>query len=308
MGEFGFDMVCLSPITAYRSKEVNASGKRSLVFNKQASHSGIAVQIPCGQCIGCRLQRSLDWAVRCMHEKSMHEVSSFITLTYNDDNLPSDGSLHYRDFQLFMKRLREKSEFKFKFYMCGEYGETTNRPHYHALLFGCDFNDRTFYKRTKSGDRLDTSQLLEDTWSLGFCTVGDVTFESCAYVARYITKKVTGKAAADHYMGREPEFTNMSNGIGARWLERYGDQTYRHDNIIINGKKARVPRYYDNKYELVDSKRLESIKRLRVRKARVVSAFLKEREATSGLFNTYRARDVVSRARLSLNRRDVDDC
>lgn len=291
-------MACLGPLTAYRSKDVNASGKRSLVFDKKASHTGIAVQIPCGQCIGCRLQHSLDWAVRCMHEKSSHEVSSFITLTYNDKNLPEDGSLDYRHFQLFMKRLREKSDFKFKFYMCGEYGETTNRPHYHALLFGCDFSDREFYKRTRNGDRLDTSQLLEDTWQLGFCTVGDVTFESAAYVARYITKKITGPAAADHYMGRVPEFTNMSNGIGANWIAAHGKQTFQADNIIINGKKARVPRFYDNKYEVVDAKRVEAVKKLRVRKAKLRGEDLSNRRSWT--------REKVMKARLNLGDRDYD--
>lgn len=291
-------MPCLGPITAYRSKDVNPSGKRSLVFDKRASHSGIAVQIPCGQCIGCRLQRSLDWAVRCMHEKTSHEVSSFVTLTYNDANMPPDGSLNYRDFQLFMKRLRDKTEFKFKFYMCGEYGETTNRPHYHAILFGCDFSDRKFYKRTKQGNQLDTSAFLEDTWKLGFCTVGDVTFESCAYVARYITKKVTGDAAADHYMGRVPEFTNMSNGIGADWLASYGKQTFQHDNIIINGKRARVPRYYDNKYELVDSARVEAVKKLRVRKAKLRGEDLSNRRSWT--------REKVMKARLNLGDRDYE--
>jgi len=291
-------MPCLGPITAYRSKEVNASGKRSLVFNKQASHSGIAVQIPCGQCIGCRLQHSLDWAVRCMHEKSSHEVSSFITLTYSDANLPSDGSLDYRHFQLFMKRLRKNTKFKFKFYMCGEYGDNTNRPHYHAILFGCDFSDRRFYKRTKSGDRLDVSQYLEDTWRLGFCTVGDVTFESCAYVARYITKKITGSKAADHYMGREPEFTNMSNGIGASWIALHGKQTFTHDNIVINGKVARVPRFYDNKYELVDNKRVEAVKKLRVRKAKLRGEDLSNRRSWT--------REKVIKARLNLGDRDYE--
>lgn len=291
-------MACLGPLTAYRSKEINASGKRSLVFDKRASHSGIAVQIPCGQCIGCRLQHSLDWAVRCMHEKASHEVSSFITLTYDEKNLPVDGSLDYRHFQLFMKRLRDRSDFKFKFYMCGEYGDRNNRPHYHALLFGCDFNDRVFYKRTRSGDRLDTSQLLEDVWQLGFCVVGDVTFESAAYVARYITKKVTGDRAADHYMGRTPEFTNMSNGIGSKWIAQYGRQTYCHDNIIINGKKARVPRFYDNKFEIVDSARLEAVKKLRVRKAKLRGEDLSNRRSWT--------REKVMKARLNLGDRDYD--
>lgn len=272
-------MPCLGPLTGYWSKVVNPSGKRSLVFKKEDSLTGVPVQVPCGQCIGCRLQRSLDWAVRCVHEKQSHEVSSFVTLTYSDDNLPDNGSLYYRDFQLFMKRLRKSCDFKFKFYMCGEYGDVTNRPHYHALLFGCDFSDRVFHKRTRNGDRLDTSCTLDDTWGLGHCLVGDVTFESAAYVARYVTKKITGPSAPDHYMGRTPEFNKCSNGIGAAWIAQYGRQTYDHDNIIINGKKAKVPRFYDTRYEVVDPKRLDAVKKLRVRKARLRPEDLKNRRS-----------------------------
>jgi len=291
-------MPCLGPLTGYWSKVVNPSGKRSLVFNKADSLTGVPVHVPCGQCIGCRLQKSLDWAVRCVHEKQSHEVSSFVTLTYSDANLPADGSLDHRDFQLFMKRLRERSEFKFKFYMCGEYGETTSRPHYHALLFGCDFSDRTFYKRTRNGDRLDTSELLDDVWRLGHTIVGDVTFESAAYVARYVTKKITGAMAPDHYMGRRPEYVACSNGIGSAWIAKYGRQTYDHDNIIINGKKAKVPRFYDNRFEVVDAKRLDVVKKLRVRKAKLRPEDLSNRRSWT--------REKVIKARLQSRGRDYE--
>lgn len=298
-------MACLSPLTAFYSKELNPSGKRSLVFDARASHSGVKIQIACGQCIECRLQYSLNWAVRCMNEASSHEVNSFITCTYSDKKLPEDGSLYYRDFQLFMKRLRKESDFKFKFYMCGEYGETTNRPHYHALLFGCDFSDREFYSTSRSGEKLYTSELLEGLWQNGFCTVGDVTFESAAYVARYVTKKVTGDKAADHYMGRVPEFCHMSNGIGASWLAAHGKYTFDHDHVIINGKRAKVPRYYDKSYELVDASKVEAVKKLRVSKARVRAAELKARVEENGAFNTFSTKNKVRRARLALARREI---
>lgn len=291
-------MPCLGPLTGYWSKVVNASGKRSLVFKKEDALTGIPVHVPCGQCIGCRLQKSLDWAVRCMHELHYHEASSFITLTYGDEHLPDDGSLNHVDFQMFMKRLRERSDFKFKYYMCGEYGEKNNRPHYHAILFGCDFNDRQFFKRTKNGDRLDTSDLLDDIWGLGHCIVGDVSFESCAYVARYVTKKIVGPSAADHYAGRKPEYNVASNGLGARWIAEFGKQTYDHDNIIINGKKAKVPRYYDNKYEGVDAERLAEVKKLRVRNAKLRPEDLKNRRSW--------VRERVMIARLAQNRRDYE--
>ena len=102
------------------------------------------LDLPCGQCVGCRLERSRQWAMRCLHEAKMHDRNCFVTLTYNNDNVPADRSLNYRDFQLFMKRLR----FHFRgvpirFYMCGEYGEDFGRPHFHACLFGLDFPDKT---------------------------------------------------------------------------------------------------------------------------------------------------------------------
>lgn len=291
-------MPCLGPLTGYWSKVVNPSGKRSLVFKKEDALTGVPVNVPCGQCIGCRLQRSLDWAVRLTHETKSHEVSSFVTLTYSDDNLPRDGSLHHRDFQLFMKRLRKKSEFKFKYYMCGEYGDNTNRPHYHALLFGVDFNDRMFYRRTKNGDRLDTSQLLDDTWQLGHCIVGNVTFESCAYVARYVTKKIVGDMAADHYMGRTPEYAFGSNGLGRDWIGKYADQSYAHDFVVIDGRKCKLPRYYDVQFEKVDAKRLDVVKKLRVRKARLRPDDLKNRRSWT--------REKVIKARLSQRGRDYE--
>jgi len=102
-------MPCYSPITGYRSKEINPTGKRSIVFNPaKAEQRDQALQISCGQCIGCRLERSRRWAVRCMHEAQMHRYSCFLTLTYSDEFLPSDGTLVLKDFQDFMKRLRKR--------------------------------------------------------------------------------------------------------------------------------------------------------------------------------------------------------
>ncbi|QCQ85073.1 replication initiator protein [Blackfly microvirus SF02] len=260
-------MACLHPQTAYWSKVVNPSGKRSLVFQLADALSPIKVEIKCGQCINCRIQHAAQSAVRCVHEAKSHDVSSFVTLTYSNKNLPVDGGLHHYDFQLFLKRLRARSDFKFKMVMCGEYGEVTNRPHYHALLFGCDFSDRKFYKKTPIGHTLDTSVLLEDCWQLGLCTVGDVTYESCRYVTGYITKKITGPKADDHYMGRRPDYIVWGNGIGKAHFDKYGAAYYDNDFVIVDGKRMKIPRYYDTKFELVDSERLADVKKVRVRKA-----------------------------------------
>lgn len=294
------------PVTAYYSKEVNPSGKRSLVFDKKLSHSGVPIQISCQQCVNCRVQRAAAGAIRCVHESKSHEVNSFVTLTYSNANLPADGGLVHRDFQLFMKRLREwwprncgNYPDKFKFVMCGEYGETTNRPHYHALLFGCDFSDRRFFSKTKTGDRLDTSEALTELWRLGHATVGNVTYESARYVCGYVLKKQTGPKAADHYMGRRPDYITWGNGIGSDYFHKFGAANYSQDFIVLDGKKMRIPRYYDTKFEVLDPERFSVVKRERVRKAKSKPDDLSNRRSWT--------REKVAKARLAQFRRDVDE-
>ena len=191
---------------------VNATGKRSIVFSPNQGYRDLPLEIPCGQCIGCRLERSRQWAIRISHEASLHEHNSFITLTYNNENLPKDLSLDVTHFQKFLKRLRAHTEDpdsdlypnilsqskKPRFFHCGEYGEKFARPHYHACMFDLDFADQKHWK-TINGNKHYTSETLEKIWPFGFSTIGDVTFESAAYVARYVTKKITGKNALHHY-------------------------------------------------------------------------------------------------------------
>jgi len=300
-------MSCLGPLTGYWSKVLNPSGKRSLVFRKEDSLTGQPVSVPCGQCINCRLAHAGKWAVRMVHETMFHEVNCFITLTYRDEpegyvgddgKVYSHGSLNYRDFQLFMKRLRERSGFEFKFYACGEYGDKNNRAHFHAILFGCDFNDRVYYKTNHNGDKLYTSDLLDDVWGLGFCTVGDVTFQSAAYCSGYVTKKITGEMADDHYMGRKPEMSHSSNGIGKAYIAKYGKQVFDLNNIVLNGKSVPIPRYYDNLYDVVDPARMAVVKRERRRKALLRGEDLSNRRSWT--------REKVVKARLNLNRRDYE--
>lgn len=255
-------MGCLGPLVGYYSREVNPSGKRSLVFNKLHAHSGIKVEVPCGQCINCRIQKATDNAVRCMQEALSHETNCFVTLTYEDAKLPEDGSLDHRHVQLFIKRLRKYSDLKFKYFMCGEYGEKYNRPHYHLLLFGIDFVDKEYYK-TVDNNKLYMSQKLEQLWGFGFCTIGALTFESARYCTGYIQKKITGHAADDHYAGHKPEYCVWSNGIGADYFEKFGKANYDGDYVVMNGTRFRIPRYYDKKLELLDSARYEVVKRRR---------------------------------------------
>jgi len=262
-------MTCYHPIKAWRSKTIGSSGKRSIVFNINQGFSDLAIQVPCGQCIGCRLEKSRQWAIRCSHEASLYNNNSFITLTYNDANLPPDGSLNLRHFQLFMKKLRKKYGNNIRYFHCGEYGEKLQRPHYHACLFNHDFNDKIIYKYSNKLP-LYNSKELDDLWGLGFAVIGEVTFQSAAYVARYQLKKINGPDAEKHYAGRKPEYVTMSRrpGIGQGWLDRWTSDVYPSDQVVINGRPMRPPKYYDRQYELTDPKTFRNIRGARVVRAK----------------------------------------
>lgn len=259
---YGIIMPCYFPLHAYKGKS-NDAQKTKIVFKRSDSWAGVKLDLPCGQCVGCRLERSRQWAVRCMHEASQHQENSFLTLTYDDQNLPENSSLVKSDFQNFMKRLRKSlGKKKVRYYHCGEYGGTqTRRPHYHALLFGHDFDDRRAFSG-KPPNQIFTSDSLSRLWPFGFSVIGEVTFESAAYVARYILKKVTGDRAAEHYSGRTPEYTTMSRrpGIGQRWYEKYKSDVYPHDRVIVRGVPTRPPRFYDNLLQREDPSTLALLK------------------------------------------------
>lgn len=202
-----------------------------------------------------------------MHEAQMHDASCFITLTYSDDHVPKDGSLDVRDFQLFMKRLRFGSSSPLRFFHCGEYGEKLGRPHYHACLFGEDFrSDRERIEDTRTGHAQYISRRLSEAWQdQGRATIGELTFESAAYVARYCLKKISGKPAEAHYCGRKPEYVTMSRrpGIGAGWFERFGREVYPSDSVVMRGIEMRPPDFYDRLLEQVDPDLFKRIKRER---------------------------------------------
>lgn len=208
--------------------------------------------IPCGQCIGCRLERSRQWAVRCIHEAQLYSHNCFLTLTYDDAYLPSDGSLHKEDLQKFWKRLRKVIyPAKLRYFACGEYGSLLNRPHYHAIVFNYRPPDQQLLT-LRGGSKIYISDIIKKCWPYGFHTIGDVTFESAAYVARYILKKVTGSQSEFHYDGLEPEFTVMSRrpGIAREWFKKFHGDVYPNDYIVIRDNiKCRPPKYYDKLYD-----------------------------------------------------------
>lgn len=276
------------------------------------------MEVPCGQCFGCRLERSRQWATRCMHEASLYENNCFITLTYEDKFVPAGESLDKDAFQLFMKRLRKKfsglspvvaddgsTTYPIRYYMCGEYGDDYGRPHYHACLFNYDFVDKTLFKVDRE-TRLYISNELCSLWPFGFSTIGDVTFDSAAYVARYVMKKITGDMADEHYLSvdphtgemfrRVPEFTTMSRrpGIGRGWFDKFKSDVYPSDEVVVRGFRSRPPRYYDT---FVPDSELDKLKRLRKVKA------LRRKEDNT-IFRL-EVRERVARAKLTRLKRSI---
>ena len=243
-------MQCFSPITAFKLRDGGLS------FSEIKDSREIAIR--CGQCIGCRVYRAESWTTRILHEAKMHSCSIFLTLTYDDEHLPPGGSLHYPHVQKFFRAQRQKLG-KFRFFVCGEYGDQTSRPHYHAILFGFDYPDRVQLNSSYAKRPVYKSAALAKLWPYGTHQIGFISPESARYVAQYSIKKVTGKRAQAHYERLDPvtgeisrlvpEFARMSlrPALGRPWLEKYGQEILTHDNIVLNGSFHGIPRYYNEK-------------------------------------------------------------
>lgn len=356
-------MPCYYPIGAYQQApnarvELYARDQRDLFLSRLGKH----FTVPCGKCSGCRRTQALNFATRCMHEASQHRYNSYITLTYDEKNLPDDLSLHHEHFVTFMKALRNAlargnrnfratllhgmldgtdtdafvryakhrtqhltnarntriltpyteqsaqletanleenpansqtvtsdalevetkdgstpaSHAGVRFYMGGEYGTIYGRPHYHALLFGVGFLDRKYHGRTKSGAKIYTSETLSRLWPRGYSSIGDVTFASAAYIARYVMKKRTGDGNKDTYEIIDPEtgeiyfkkkeYNQMSRhpGLGKTWFQKYHDDYIHADKIrLIDGREVKPPRYYDKQLKRLDREIYEHTKHAR---------------------------------------------
>lgn len=211
----------------------------------------------------------------------MHDANSFITLTYNNEHLPTDYSLNHKHFQGFIKRYRKRIHpLKLRYYVAGEYGDDRSRPHFHACIFGHRPDDLRLHAKSESGQYIYTSAFLTALWPFGFSSVGELTFESAAYVARYVMKKITGPNADRHYetvdpetgeiSDRRPEYCRMSlkPGIGADWFRKYSSDVFPEDHVFSRGRPAKPPRYYDKLLDRVDPDLLEAIKFSRSEKAR----------------------------------------
>lgn len=224
------------------------------------------IEIPCGHCIGCRLDYSRQWADRCMLEMQEHESSYFITLTYDDMHLPltswldketgecgTISTLIKRDFQLFMKRLRKSYKYdnKIRYFACGEYGSQSLRPHYHAIVFGLKLDDLVFYKQC-NGFKYYNSEFVSKCWqNKGFVVVAPATWETCAYTARYVMKKQNGASASVYgYYNIESEFSLASRrpGIGRKYFDDHCDTIFDCDFISLStpdgSKQIKPCRYF----------------------------------------------------------------
>lgn len=283
-------MACFYPIKAYQHRTKGGS----LVFGAEPKDH-VALEVKCNQCLGCRLEHSRQWAMRCVHEASMHYDNCFITLTYDSENIPPDAGLRKRHWQDFIRELKRQCGKYIRYYHCGEYGDQGNRPHYHALLFGHNFKDWFYLFDSPSGEPIYTSPTLERIWAKGFVTVGTVNFQSAGYVARYCVKKLNGKLRdqrnektglkpyerINSFTGEIvevlPEYSTMSRGgrhsrgIGYDWFNKYKSDIYPKDFTTINGVRCAPPRVYDKYLEEIDLDMYDDIKA-----GRALSAYLSD--------------------------------
>lgn len=191
------------------------------------------IWVPCGRCILCRIQRAREWSTRLTHELCYWSDADFVTLTYDDDHLPKDMSVHKDDAQRWVKRLRKALEDRnVKYYLTGEYGDNFGRPHYHCILYGMDRSDKD-------------KQIIRETWGNGLIHIGTVTYDSCRYVGDYVQKKLYGLRANEYKdQGLEQPFALMSQGLGKRWAEDNVVQILTNQFITVHGAKCAIPRYY----------------------------------------------------------------
>lgn len=281
-------MPCYHPLKAVRTNTI-VDGKQKIVFLKKDADESLlqkgekSLLIPCGQCLGCRLEYSRQWAVRCCLESTLYEHNYFLTLTYDDKYLPMNivhridkntgevtsslkSTLVKRDLQLFFKRLRKHIEKKYnhtgvRFFATGEYGSKNGRAHFHCILFNCPLELQ--FHHNADGFTYYTSPDISKTWTtetddptqraeFGFHLVTDFTFKTAAYVARYMLKKHKGMDRGYYEEnGIAPEFSVSSRrpGIGRAFFDSNVDKIYAFDSITIpqlNGSlTCKPPKYYD---------------------------------------------------------------
>lgn len=281
-------MTCFYPVDAWRSRKVNESGKRPLVFNQREGFGDMYVQIPCGKCAGCMADRAKDWSTRIYNESTLHERNAFITLTYDEANLPKDRLLVKDHVQKFIRALRDSGN-SLRYFACGEYGGITHRPHYHAIIFGQDFLGPDTQTCGSNGEFVNPR--VTEIWGKGNVVIAPVTAASCAYVAGYVNKKI-GDKDCFNLMSRRP-------GIGHAWIDKYHDDVRRAGAITNDqGGCSRVPRRYMEWKE----KELESVKNARAKYVRDMTP-----EKKFDLYRERKAKEIVAKqkARERLQREKI---
>ncbi len=284
-------MPCYKPLKGY--KDISSGG---LTFNKTGTAQ--TLEVACGQCLGCRVDHSIMWAIRIVHESCMHidnHGNTWVTLTYRDPAtctdrqykdgyfIPSDLSLRPSHVTKFIRSLRKANpDHTIRYFYCGEYGspEKGERPHYHICLFNHSFNDVQLYT-DEDGLHIYTSETLEKHWPWGFSTCSELNYANATYTAGYCFKKITGKRARDHYLRCDehgeaywllPEYIRMSTGnknppcgLGAKFYEKYQTDIFPSDTSPVpgHGTVQLVPRYYQNILKQSDPSTLELVKQLR---------------------------------------------
>lgn len=320
-------MICNYPLTRIETYDGKVSFHGSYIKDAEASkefhqklQNGKNIKsvkmIPCGQCISCRLNKSRDWANRIMLEAKEFACNYFVTLTYEDQYLPikrcyndetgeiiTGFTLKKEDLEKFNHDLRQYWKRKFnhdgiRYYSCGEYGSENLRPHYHCIIFNLPhLSDLKIYRVTETGSILYTSETISNIWKKGYVVIGEVTWESASYVARYVMKKKFGKEADQYYksMAKIPEFTTMSRmpGIGRNYYEANKETIYATDEIFIQGSKGIIgtkpSKYFDRLYEQDHPEEYKKIKlnrenknllntKLDIKKLKTVENIQKKRE------------------------------
>lgn len=314
-------MPCYHPLIAWENSNIKTKNGKSKIFFKPPKPEDLKnwkqILLPCGQCIGCRLDYSKEWAIRCVLEKKEYEHNYFLTLTYSPEHTQHLYKIHINkstgeveneyldlnpeDLTKFMKDIRRYYEYHFKwtnirFFACGEYGDEKQRPHFHIIMFNFPVPDLKPWFINKEHMQVYTSEIISKVWGKGLVAIGEVTYQSAAYVARYITKKQKGKDAENFY--KTPQFVRMSRmpGIASAYYERNKEEIYKNDEIIIGTKIDKVvsvkpPGYFDKLYDEIEPDKLSDIKETRRKSAQRIRAN-QERLST---YTTTKALEVKER-------------
>lgn len=303
-------MSCLKPLCLFYSLDPETNKKQIVAIRNPSNYKKFDeekttlfknlnfVYIPCGKCIGCKLDYGKQWSNRIMLESKDYEHNWFITLTY-DNELKADGSykhlpttlllntddegkyidhariptLRKKDLQDFLKRLRKNSGQKFRYYACGEYGSVNGRPHYHICLLNFRINDLKFDYMSGDGYKFYTSEFISNTWKNGLISINEMTRETASYTARYCMKKAENDMDYEVY-SMENEFTTMSRrpGIGYKYFKEFKDYFIKYDSMIINNNGSSyvcsLPRYFDKLLDVSDPEVLLDLKISREKKYR----------------------------------------